>query len=104
MSGVAQAAGAAAARAKDRARRARSREAVRRAVAALRRRYPKVTQENVAARCRVDRSMVAKVWTGQATSAKVLAATYRAFAEAGWAPRAAPGWAREALNQHREES
>lgn len=81
--------------AKTREARARAREVIRRAIQTLRHRYPQVTQQSVAARCGVDRSMVAKVWTGEATSAKVLAASVDAFRAAGWNPRVVPGWARE---------
>ncbi len=69
---------------------------LRRAIEALRRRYPEVTQERVAGQCGVDRSMVAKVWTGAATSNRVLITTIKAFVEAGWAPKREPVWARNA--------
>ncbi len=89
--------GRAARRARVRQAQARTRAVIRRAVRALRRRYPHVTQAQVATRCGVDRSMVAKVWAGEATSNRVLVATIQAFAEAGWAPPVEPAWARAAI-------
>lgn len=85
-------------RQKDQQRRARAREALTRAILKLRRRYPGVRQEHVAAMCGVDRSMVAKVWTGAATSNKVLVATIQAFTEAGWVPTSEPAWSRKAIS------
>ncbi len=85
-------------REKDRQRQAKQREVLRRAIEALRRRYPEVTQQRVASQCGVDRSMVAKLWTGAVTSNRVLIATIKAFIEAGWAPGREPVWARRAIS------
>ena len=55
-----------------------------------------VTQEKVARACRVDRTMVNKVWNAgkdgrpMTRSARIVAATYRALEAAGWSPIPAP--------------